>query len=189
MRKYLAKLVAASAIAVAATHGASAATLQGDTITVEYLFPNLGTVFGSDTIVAGAGVEIDCPGASGACNVLIEPYSLDFGVNTISFQQSGTTNSYATGSFNGWSFTGIDFGSGIAGVSLASSGIPGLGSGDVSFTADSILIDFSNTTGGVSDPNSWTLTLAAVPLPAAGWMLLAGIGGIAGLKRRKKRTA
>ncbi len=33
---------------------------------------------------------------------------------------------------------------------------------------------------------SITYTPAPVPLPAAGWMLLAGIGGIAAMKRRKK---
>ena len=28
--------------------------------------------------------------------------------------------------------------------------------------------------------------MSAVPLPAAGWMLIAGLGGLAAMKRRKK---
>lgn len=34
-----------------------------------------------------------------------------------------------------------------------------------------------------------SLHVAAVPLPAAGWMLLAGFGGLATLRRRAKKTA
>ncbi|MEL6806691.1 MAG: VPLPA-CTERM sorting domain-containing protein [Pseudomonadota bacterium] len=30
-------------------------------------------------------------------------------------------------------------------------------------------------------------SVAAVPLPATGWMLLAGISGVAAMSRRKKR--
>jgi hypothetical protein len=34
-----------------------------------------------------------------------------------------------------------------------------------------------------------TAPVAAVPLPAAGWMLLAGLGGFAAVKRRKQAVA
>ncbi|MEM8579922.1 MAG: VPLPA-CTERM sorting domain-containing protein, partial [Pseudomonadota bacterium] len=39
--------------------------------------------------------------------------------------------------------------------------------------------------------NEATLTakLEAVPLPAAGWLLVAGLGGLAAMKRRKKARA
>ncbi|NRB00625.1 MAG: VPLPA-CTERM sorting domain-containing protein [Rhodobacteraceae bacterium] len=39
-----------------------------------------------------------------------------------------------------------------------------------------------NTLGGFVD----SVTLSEVPLPAAGWMLVAGLGGIAAMKRRRK---
>ena len=31
--------------------------------------------------------------------------------------------------------------------------------------------------------------ISAVPLPAAGWLLIAGVGGLAAMKRRRKNTA
>ena len=47
----------------------------------------------------------------------------------------------------------------------------------VSLELDGQIVDRTVTTTGVP---------SAVPIPAAGWMLLAGIGGIASMKRRKK---
>lgn len=52
--------------------------------------------------------------------------------------------------------------------------------------------DFIGTTFGIGAVGSLDnfrvarLKLTAVPLPAAGWMLLAGVGGLAAMKRRRK---
>ena len=39
---------------------------------------------------------------------------------------------------------------------------------------------------GLSHISYWSAPLSPVPLPAAGWLLIAGLGGIAAMKRRTK---
>ena len=38
----------------------------------------------------------------------------------------------------------------------------------------------------IAGPNAYVSGISAVPLPAAGWLLLGGLGGLAAMKRRKK---
>ena len=46
------------------------------------------------------------------------------------------------------------------------------------------VIDFNGRSGGLGEFEA--TSIAPVPLPAAGWMLVAGIGGMMALRRRKK---
>ena len=60
--------------------------------------------------------------------------------------------------------------------------LPGLGNGDLS----------NNDGVGVPDYSLASVTcdpISPVPLPAAGWMLLAGVAGLAGLKRARRDRA
>lgn len=163
---------------------AISATLIGDTVVAEYYYPNQGTVFSSDSFVVGAGVEASCPGTSGICDTLIEPYTLDFGANTIRFDQTGTNNAYQSTAFNGWVFTDLDFGAGIGDVSLSFSGLPGLSDSDLTFTSDSITLNLANV-GNVGDPNYWELTITEVPIPAAAWLFGSAVIGLVGMKRKQ----
>lgn len=62
----------------------------------------------------------------------------------------------------------------------------------LSITAN--LIQFRAAGKGTADDGTFNVTAAglkvsAVPLPAAGWMLIAGMGGLAAMKRRAKKKA
>jgi hypothetical protein len=62
----------------------------------------------------------------------------------------------------------------------------GVYTGQVS-TKDAGLVNINNGKGRkISHITFFDTAVSPVPLPAAGWMLLAGLGGIAAMKRRKK---
>jgi hypothetical protein len=188
-----AHLCAASlGLALLSTTPLQAATLLADTVTVAYDFTS-GSI-GPTNIVVGSGVELTCGYSQPGCfgfNFM----SLDIGANTISFKQLATESrtlfNYA---FNGWRFTGLDFGAGIAGVTLTSGGpndMLGLTQSDVSFTSNSISVNLA----GVTPLHGWwTLTLqeaapAPVPLPASLPLFAIAVGSLAAIRRRRGNRA
>jgi hypothetical protein len=171
---------------------AAAATLTGTTVTAAYYFPNISTLDGTKTFTIGAGPEVSCTPSSpksGDCGVLLGSYSLDFGTDTIAFnQQLSAANFYNSAAFNGWVFSGLSFGSGITSAILTSTGITGLTQSMLSFTSNSITLNLQGL--AVSANNSWSIKLgtssvSAVPVPATGILMLAGLGGLAAMRRRR----
>lgn len=165
---------------------AAAATLTGDSVTASYIFPSLPNSIRAGTFVVGAGVEATCPNSPLLCNVILGTSSLDFGSDTISFAHlSPVTGTYTAAAFNGWLFSSLDFGTGITGVTLSSFGISGLDNSRVSFTANTISVNLSNLTYARSYGWSLTMQTTTVPLPASGILLLAALGGMTFLRRRR----
>lgn len=64
-------------------------------------------------------------------------------------------------------------------------GLEGFAAGTTFLTAEGQRNDAVLRASFTANP----ITVNPVPLPAAGWMLLAGFGGLAALKRRKNKAA
>ena len=136
------KTLSAVCLVLAASLAVDAApSLIGSSATVNYLFPNSATVFGTSVVPVTSGVEITCPGSSGGtgvCTAFVEPATIDIGATSIVVHELAGT-SYTAASFNGLQFTNLNFGSGssLTGFTLTTD-LAGLTPADISFTNDSI---------------------------------------------------
>jgi hypothetical protein len=169
------------------------------------IYPHFGTFTLNDLTGAGSGTLNDGILGTGvgnthllssADNVVIElffdaTYFLS-SINLFSFASGNAIPGSMTGFDASWSggsasFTTTQNGAKTETASFAGSGLDGV-------AVSSLTLSNFKTAGnqyfdlyGISEI-TFTSTLAAVPLPASGLLLLAGAGGLAGLRRRKKAT-
>ena len=167
--------------------GQASATLIGDTITVDWLFPDTATIFATDTVTVGGGVEIDCPSLPGGPYNICTGFnadsgSIDIGADTITLQLINGTYWNPT-SFNGFRFSGID--SAITGYTL-STNIAGLDASRIAYGVDFISVNLQGLGQDVAN-DSFTLTLQQVPEPATLSLIGFGLVGLGFL--RKKQAA
>lgn len=172
------KSLAASALCLMAFGAASAnaSTLLGDsvdvTLTGDIELQDLG-------VVVGAGVELQGGDAGTNWGAFLFPTEfIDIGADTISMAFDTSLGDMAE-----LVFSDLDFGSGIANVTLVST-IPEITAANLFFTSDSITLAnlddwFNAGTAGTID-----LTISAVPLPAAIWLFGAALGGLGFMRRR-----
>jgi hypothetical protein len=161
---------------------ASAATLIGDTVTVQYLFPDTGTPAGC------CGFPVDITGAVGTAERVVDsfPGGPYFGVDLetdsikVDFIQA-TVFTPPSATFDGLWISNID--NLIIGVIVA-----GIDASRVTFGSNEIFINFQNLffTRGATV----TVSLqSAVPLPAALPLLMGGLGLMGWMARRTRRNA
>ena len=172
----------------------ASASLIGDTIDIEWWFPDTSTVFASDSHLVSELVEVNCPNDSTAnsniCAGFVSwPASIDIGAETIRYQQIGSPG-FTTAGFNGWVFSDLDWGVAgeIIGVSLDTN-IDGLDLNRVSYTADSVSINLQGLGGDLRrEFAELTLDVRHVPDPATLALFGIGLAGL-GFARRKKKTS
>ncbi|MFK7886489.1 MAG: VPLPA-CTERM sorting domain-containing protein [Gammaproteobacteria bacterium] len=155
---------------------ASASSLLGDSIDVTLaggiVLEDFGVIVGDDVELLGGDASTAWGG------FLFVGESIDIGADTISMAFD-----LPLGDGGMLTFSDLDFGAGIGGVTLTST-IPAVQQANVSFTSDSITLDlsawFAEGGGGTLD-----LQLQAVPVPAAVWLFGSALLGFGGLRRRK----
>lgn len=176
------KLAGAGLLAVLiAASGAAQASLIGDSVQIQSAHPNSASRNSTDVVIVGAAHEIDCPGSFAACNspanpILLAGDFIDIGASTIQISFA-TAASFAAADFNGWIFSDLDPGFVIGSVALTSS-FAGFGPSNVSFTGNSVSLNFAGLTS--TGPGAVTVELISqsVPEPATAALLLLGMAGM-----------
>ncbi|MEM6760090.1 MAG: VPLPA-CTERM sorting domain-containing protein [Pseudomonadota bacterium] len=182
-------LVAAMAASILASGPeAEAATLDGETVRIDFARPDASSVLlSSGDVVVGAGVEFN----------ITTVYNVDvFGTFfVVSLQVPSLGFSIRPAPFNGFILSDAlgafgPFDSAVLTTTSLSDGTP-----SVSFDSENIFLNiagsrFTPPTGSrLTEIARVDFTLAGpavVPLPAGGILLLAGLGAFAGLRRRRK---
>lgn len=177
-----------SFIVLVSAPGTAHASMIGDTITVNRLYPNLGTIFG-DPPIPGAGLgTVTTTVGPGLESASPQPtlYSIDLGSNSIVFDFLATSafGGAAVGVFDGLQFLG--FSQDIGNVSASATGINVAG---LDFVSRSINLDLD----GVFNPDS-LLTLqvdfaapAAVPEPGTLLLFATSALGLWAARTRRRR--
>lgn len=180
----ISKLIPAAAVALLALGAAAqAATLAGDTVSV-----NLSTGFGGDfgtlsPVLVGAGVDANYFGNQ----------DLDFndGVDGDIFSITslgsfcGMSTCEGSGDIVTFTLTSLDFGGALLGVNILTS----IGGAIVSsFTADSVTFQWTEATisAGTYFTAQFVTGPSPIPLPASLPLLAIGLAGLAALRSRRK---
>jgi hypothetical protein len=181
------------AFAVCALAAASAAPalaandLTGTTVNVDWKFPDVSTTYATNSVVVGPGPEIQCAGGAagtGLCTGFIDGATIDIGSNTLSLTIDSGTASWSPGAFNGYEFSNLSAGGSWTGYSLATT-FAGLDASDVTFTPDAVWINMQGIAPTAGEAFTISLT-SAVPEPAGPALLLAGIGALTCIARRRR---
>lgn len=178
-RRTLSAIIAA--LLVAAAPGAHAG-LIGTTLTANYLFPDVNTVYSTDSVTVGNSVEIQCTGLGAGnanmCAALFAPnQSVEFQDGAIAYSYSGNGTGFNPDlAFNGFEFLNLNPGVPILAVSL-STDIAGLDLSRITFTETSI----RSKMVGLSMPSSRSFTVSfdtAVPEPGSIGLALGGLAAL-----------
>ena len=183
-------VVGLAALGLAAAHPAAAQGLNGQPVTLDYLYPDQSSVR-----VAGGTQTVTPAGASytffGLGGVKVTPTQL------IVTNLLGSTATYTAATFNGFHLLEVGASpSAITGVTVdPATNVAGFDSSRVSFSTSGIYLNFQGLV--ITGTGNVTLDIAATPAPvpeasttvSLGLLLALGMGGLVAAGKRKKVSA
>lgn len=174
---------AALALSLVTAGAASATTFAGHTVSAEYMWPDVDSVFlPGGTAVVGSGVEFGNIAGEGN-------HAVDFSDNSIHVTYLTSWFLGTQETFDGWRFTDLTS-SAIKGVSLIGTNLSGFTAANLSFDSNHV---YANTLGLGNWAAGTFITIgvdfqSAVPEPATWAMMLIGFGAL-GVHLRRRQTA
>jgi hypothetical protein len=172
-------LSVAALIALSAPIAASAATINNVTAPVTEGGLVNGSIYGTDLVIgdiASVDVDTDTDETTSILGFNTDPADtskdLVFSLNRAELSLYGEITAYLSTSVS--TADALVFGTSVGGdlELVTASGSPIY-----------VILEWSNE---VANSFSYDVIVAPVPLPAAGWLLIGGLGGLAAMKRRKK---
>jgi hypothetical protein len=137
-------------------------------------------------VVRLAAGEVQCPAnqaGTGLCFQFKDAATFDLGSNTLTLTIDSGTFDWTASDFNGYKFSNLSSGGAWTGYTL-STDFAGLDASRITFTPDAVWVDMQSI---VPEPGqSFTITLTAVPEPTQTALLLAGLGALATIARRRR---
>ena len=186
MLKYALSTVAVTMLVFATT--SANASLIGDQINYEYLFPNTSSVFDQRFINVVAGNSDAVTSDLGTVDLTVNPEGDSI---ELLLTQTGTPPTFNPGTFNGARFSDLDWvgiPGEIIGVNLVTD-FAGLTASRVSFTADSVSVNFVDLTmTQTTHFVSLQLETRHVPEPASMALFGLGAAGLGFVRRRNKKV-
>jgi len=188
MTRHFARSLVACVLASAAAVPAFAADLTGQAVDVQWLFGTPPAVIADRNVTVGAGPEISCAGNSTGpdlCSFFVDGATIDIGADTIKLTIDSGTAFWGASQFNGYMFSNLAAGGAWSGYAL-STDFAGVDDSLVTFTPDSLSINMQGIHPVAGQSFTLTLLTAPVPEPTNVALLLAGLGALAGIARRKR---
>jgi PEP-CTERM motif len=191
MKTLTTRAICAAALALGAAAPALAAgDLTGKTVDVKWLFGDPAASIAERSFTVGSGVELTCAGGTvgpDLCQYFLDGATIDVSATDLRLTITSGSSYWGASAFNGYLFSGLAAGGSWLGYTLDTT-FAGLDASRIAFTPDSISVNMQSIQPVAGQYFDLHLdAVAPVPEPESYALLLAGLGVMGLIARRRRR--